>query len=72
MKTNWSCPKCKSKDAIRVPGMKGFGGVPLTRFARGNVHPTRVICSSCGFVEEYFETREELEKLRKKYGGTSR
>jgi len=72
VKPNWSCPKCKSKDPIRVPGMKGFGGVPLTRFARGNVHPSRLICSACGFVEEYFETREELEKLRKKYGGTSR
>ena len=48
--------------------MKGFGGVPLTRFARGNVQPSRVVCGSCGFVEEYFETLEELEALRKKYG----
>jgi hypothetical protein len=28
-----------------------------------------MICGSCGFVEEYFETLEELEALRKKYGG---
>jgi hypothetical protein len=48
--------------------MKGFGGVPLTRFARGNIHPSRTICGSCGFVEEYFETRAEIEALRKKYG----
>jgi hypothetical protein len=69
VRTRWTCPKCKSKDAIRVPGTKGFGGVPLTRFARGNVQPSRRICGACGFVEEYFETRAEIEALRKKYGG---
>lgn len=71
MKTRWTCPKCKAKDPIRIPGMKGFGGVPLTRFARGNVQPSRMVCGACGFVEEYFETLEELEALRKKYGQSS-
>ena len=51
----WTCPKCKAPDPIRVPGMKGFGGVPLTRFARGNVQPSRVVCGSCGFVDDLLD-----------------
>lgn len=69
MKTNWMCPKCKAKDAIYVPGGKGFGGVPLTRFARGNLQPARVICGACGFVEDYFDSSEQREALRRKYAG---
>jgi rubredoxin len=71
MSPNWSCPKCRGRELIHVPGSKGFGGVPTTRFARGNLLPSRFICASCGFVEEYFETAEHLKTLRAKYGASA-
>ena len=71
MNANWSCPKCRGRECIHVPASKGFGGVPTTRFARGNLIPTRFICAACGFVEEYFETPEQLKTLRMKYGAST-
>jgi rubredoxin len=69
MKPNWTCPKCKAKDPIHVPGKKGGpGGVEVTRFLRGNLQPSRYVCGKCGFVEEYFETREHLDAVRRKHG----
>ncbi|GAA3621454.1 hypothetical protein GCM10022223_42910 [Kineosporia mesophila] len=63
MKNSGTCPKCQGSDLIRVvaPGNVitiGLRAVSITRF----------ICSSCGFTEEWVESRGDLRRLRDKIG----
>jgi ribosomal protein S27AE len=58
---NWTCPKCKARDLLRVPGRRGGrGGVEVSAFAIGNLQPSRYICGKCGFLEEYVDVPEHL------------
>jgi ribosomal protein S27AE len=73
VKSSWACPKCNSRDLIRVPGRKGGrGGVEVTAFALGNLQPSRYICGKCGFVEEYVDVPAHLERIRNKYAIVTR
>lgn len=71
MKATGACPKCGSRELIRIPGSfseSGTGNVVkagMTIFS--SVPVTRFLCSHCGYSEEWIEASAELEKLRKKY-----
>jgi predicted RNA-binding Zn-ribbon protein involved in translation (DUF1610 family) len=66
-----TCPKCQSNDIIRIPGATGaFGAgnnipVGATIFSAAKV--TRYLCGSCGFSEEWVESVDDIERIRKKY-----
>lgn len=69
---NGVCPKCGGNEIIHIPGhVSTYGGgntnrIAITYFNAVNV--TRYVCCSCGFSEEWIDYREEVEKLKKKYG----
>ncbi len=72
MKNTGACTKCGSHDLLRIPGHIGHGGsgnniqVGWTIFSAVKV--TRFLCGSCGFSEEWIETPEDIERVRKKFG----
>ena len=74
MKTTGTCPKCESRDLIRIPGSLGAYGsgniimVGLTIYS--GVKVSRFLCSRCGYSEEWVESPADLARIRKKYGGS--
>jgi hypothetical protein len=72
MKNGKSCPKCNSKDILRIEGAVGaFGAgdnIPAGKTIFSYVKVTRYLCSSCGFIEEWIDSTEGLQTLKTKYG----
>ena len=82
MKNTSACPKCESADIIRVPG--SFTRKFIMPFAAFHnlitlktwslkptnmmVAVTRMVCTECGFSEEWIEDAEDITKLKKNYG----
>ena len=70
MKNTGKCPKCGVADITRIEGYTGaygagnniltgatiFSAVPVSRF----------LCLTCGFSEEWVESENDLEIIRKK------
>jgi predicted nucleic-acid-binding Zn-ribbon protein len=73
VKTTGTCPKCASRELIRIPGSTGAYGTGNNIFTGktifSTVNVTRFLCSTCGYSEEWVESPEDIEKVRKKYGG---
>jgi len=71
MKHTKQCPKCKSSKLARIEGKVGAygsGNVILTGMSIFSaVKVTRYICVSCGFVEEWVDSQEDLETIREKF-----
>lgn len=71
MKKSGKCPKCGSKELIKVPGdtMPANAGrfimTGLTNLS--SVVFDRYVCSQCGYSEEYFDY-DGIAKLSKKFG----
>ncbi|RME82248.1 MAG: hypothetical protein D6785_08070 [Planctomycetota bacterium] len=71
MKNKKHCPKCDSHQIIQVPGNVGVFGtgnnilLGATIFSALKV--SRYICAECGFIEEWIDKKEDLEKIKKKY-----
>lgn len=62
MKNTKICPKCQNVDIVRIARpnnsiIPGFGGVILSKY----------ICLNCGYLEEWIEVKEDLEKIKKKF-----
>ncbi len=67
------CPKCNSREIVRVPDHP-------ERYASGNnIYTTKVtlfgkipviryVCCNCGYTENWIEQKSELEKIRKAFG----
>ncbi len=62
------CPKCGSKDIVRVNGYVGSYGegnnMNLGAFAKINVN--RYICCNCGYSEEWIDPEDIPRILRSK------
>ena len=70
MRNSKTCPKCRSADIVRIPGLiASHGGnsiiVGMTVF--NAVKVTRYLCASCGFSEEWIDSAEDIAKIKKKY-----
>lgn len=69
MKYNKICPKCNSKDILRIHGTEGGYGVNnqirlgFTNFS--SVLIQRYVCMECGYSEEWI-AKGDLEYLRDK------
>ena len=70
MKHSKVCPKCNSRNIIRIEGKVGAYGsgnnipVGLTNFSSVKVH--RYLCCDCGYSEEWID-KEDIPRLEKKY-----
>lgn len=71
MRDSKNCPKCNSKNILRVPGKHygyGAGNIIHTGMsALSAVKVTRYVCEECGFSEEWIDNKEDIVKLIKKY-----
>jgi predicted nucleic-acid-binding Zn-ribbon protein len=72
VKYTHTCPKCRSTDAVRVPGRVGAyrsgNNISVGPTAFNTVLVTRYVCLACGFVEEWIDRPQDLVKLRAKFG----
>src|SRR5262245_33968692 len=72
MKNTKKCPKCQSSDIVLVPGRRENGGAGnLISVSRWNifsvVKPTRHICGSCGYMENWLMSRDDIARVRGMY-----
>jgi predicted RNA-binding Zn-ribbon protein involved in translation (DUF1610 family) len=72
MRNSNTCPKCQSNDIIRIPGKAGRYGSDQTNILVGwtiynVVKVTRFLCASCGFIEHWVESTDNLATVKKKY-----
>ena len=70
MKRTNICCKCGSRKIIRIKGETGSYGagnnIPAG-FLNGTVNVTRYLCGECGYIEEWIDNIEDINKLKKKY-----
>lgn len=66
MKKNSKCPKCDSKDIIRVNGSnRGYGaGNNIMTGLFSTINVNRYICTNCGYCEEWID-KEDISKIEK-------
>jgi hypothetical protein len=71
MRNSKTCPKCRSTDVIRIPGR-------YSRYSPGiniivgwtnlsAIQVTRYLCASCGFIEAWVDSSDDIAKIKKKY-----
>jgi predicted nucleic-acid-binding Zn-ribbon protein len=72
MKKAGTCPKCGSRELVKIPGQAGAHGagnnIPAGWTIFSSVKVTRYLCSQCGFSEEWIDSRADRMKLRDHYG----
>lgn len=72
MKNTKKCPKCQSSEIILVPGKREEGGAGnIIRVSRWNifaaVKPVRHVCGSCGYMENWLVSREDIARVKAMY-----
>lgn len=71
MKNSHCCPKSSSTDIRRIPdnGRYASGNniytTTITLF--GKIPVIRYVCCNCGYVENWVEKKEELDKIRSSF-----
>lgn len=72
MKNVKRCPKCNSSNIIRVPDDAHrylANSICITKLMTVERVPVaRYVCCDCGYVEDWVENRNELNKIRKAFG----
>lgn len=70
MKNTNKCPKCHSssikKAESKVQPFAGGAGVFIPLGMNKPIPVTRYICLKCGYIEEWIDAEEHLEKLASK------
>ena len=66
MKNTKLCPKCNSREIVRIDGNAGAYGsgnnIPLGATIFSAVKVNRYICCRCGYTEEWID-RQDIEKI---------
>lgn len=69
MKKNGVCPKCGSHEIVRIPdnGRYSSGNNIYTTKATltGKIPVIRYVCCECGYVENWIDSRSDLEKIKR-------
>ena len=73
MKNTGLCPKCGSREILRVPDQPGRyasgSNLYTTRFTLlGKIPVILYVCRDCGYVEHWVETPEQREALARAFG----
>jgi predicted nucleic-acid-binding Zn-ribbon protein len=76
MRNSKSCPKCQSSDIVLVPGKREPGGagnlISVSRWnPYGVVKPVLHVCASCGYMENWLVSPEDIARVKAAYGRTS-
>jgi hypothetical protein len=71
MPNSRTCPKCRATDILRIPIVRGRGGwnwIPLGPWGAWTaVGITRYLCGTCGYIEEWVDSAEDIAKVKKVY-----
>ncbi len=71
MKSSHKCPKCQSTDIVRVPGKRAPGGagnlIQVGWYLFSTVKPVRYVCATCGFMEEWLDSAEDIGRVSAYY-----
>lgn len=72
MKNTKCCPKCHSKDIVRVPDNAHrylSHSIVITRAITVDRIPVvRYVCCGCGYIESWVENSTDIDKLKKELG----
>lgn len=73
MKQTGRCPKCNSTNIIRIPDHESRhasgNNIYTTTFTLlGKIPVIRYVCVNCGYVENWVETKEELDIIKDTFG----
>lgn len=72
MKRTGICPKCGSRDLVRVPDDAHrylANSICITRLVTVERVPVgRYVCCDCGYVENWVETRRDLDRIKGAFG----
>lgn len=69
MKNSHTCPKCNSADIVRLDYFGGWGNlIPTGLTALSNVKITKYLCGSCGYLEEWIDSKSGIKRLVTKFG----
>ena len=70
MKNSGRCPKCESKDCVRLeadnPQKEHANYIPQGQTVYSGIPVTRYVCCACGYSEEWIDKPEDLKKLKVK------
>lgn len=76
MKNSRCCPKCHSNNIVRVPDDAHrylTNSICITKTVTVERIPVaRYVCCDCGYVENWVENRNELDKIKRTFGWDSR
>lgn len=72
MKNGSPCPKCGCRRVVRVPDnprrhASGSNIYTTSATLLGKIPVIRYVCCDCGYVENWVETRRELEKIEEAF-----
>lgn len=73
MKNTNKCPKCGSGNIVRIPDnpnrhASGNNIYVTTMTLIGKIPVIRYVCCDCGYVENWVEEKEELERIKNTFG----
>lgn len=72
MKNTHICPKCGSRDIVRVPDSAHrylANSICITKPVTVERIPVaRYVCCGCGYVENWVEDRGELARVKRAFG----
>lgn len=72
MKNTGRCPKCGSREILRVPDNAHrylANSIAITKLVTVERVPVaQYVCCACGYVENWVEAAEERERLRRAFG----
>jgi len=72
MKRTGICPKCGSRDLVRVPDDAHrylANSICITKLVTVERVPVgRYVCCDCGYVENWVETRRDLDRIKGAFG----
>ena len=72
MKNTHLCPKCGSNDILRIPDntnrhASGNNIYTSSVTLLGKIPVIRYVCCKCGYVENWVDHEEEIQKLKKAF-----
>lgn len=73
MKNTKKCTKCGSNNIVRIPDnpsrhASGNNIYTTTMTLMGKIPVIRYVCCDCGYVENWVESKGELDKIKKTFG----
>ena len=72
MKNSRCCPKCRSRNIVRVPNDAHrylSNSIYITKLVTvERVAVVRYVCCDCGYIEDWVENSNELNKIKKEFG----